>query len=210
MRSVPRSWLLSAGSGIAVAYVFVHLLPELAEVQERLAEAVAGGWLSYLETHAWIVALVGLGVFYGLELAARRRGPGSHEVGWIHISSYAIYNGVVGYLLHQRAQTGLTTFVLFAVAMAVHFVVNDHGLREHHAELYEGPGRWIAAGGVLAGWALGTVVSVTEAALGLLIAFLGGGIVMNVLKEELPEDRESRWTAFVGGAAAYTALLVIA
>jgi hypothetical protein len=42
-----------------------------------------------------------------------------------------------------------------------------------------------------------------------LFAFLAGGVVLNVLKEELPEERESRFWAFALGAASYTALLLV-
>lgn len=41
-------------------------------------------------------------------------------------------------------------------------------------------------------------------------AFLAGGMILNVLKEELPEERESRFTAFLSGAAGYAALLLLA
>ena len=42
----------------------------------------------------------------------------------------------------------------------------------------------------------------------MLTAFLAGGVVMNVLKEELPEERESRAWAFALGTALYTMLLL--
>lgn len=55
----PRSVWLSIFGGISVAYVFVHLLPELAEGQETIAEAVGEGeGLAYLESHIYLVALV--------------------------------------------------------------------------------------------------------------------------------------------------------
>jgi hypothetical protein len=39
------------------------------------------------------------------------------------------------------------------MAMALHFVVNDHGLREHHKEAYLRRGRWIlAAASSSGGW----------------------------------------------------------
>jgi hypothetical protein len=41
-----------------------------------------------------------------------------------------------------------------------------------------------------------------------MFAFLAGGIILNVLKEELPEERESRFSAFTAGTAAYAALLL--
>lgn len=45
----PRSRWLSAASGISVAYIFVHTLPDLAEEQETVREA-AGESFSFLGT----------------------------------------------------------------------------------------------------------------------------------------------------------------
>lgn len=42
----------------------------------------------------------------------------------------------------------------------------------------------------------------------MLVAFLGGGVIVNVLKEELPEERESRFSAFGLAGLAYAALLL--
>jgi hypothetical protein len=42
-----------------------------------------------------------------------------------------------------------------------------------------------------------------------LFSFLSGAIVLNVLKEELPEERKSRFLPFLAGAATYGALLVV-
>ena len=52
------------------------------------------------------------------------------------------------------------------------------------------------------------VAEISDLALALLIAFLAGGIILNVLKEELPEERDSRFGAFAFGAAAYAILLL--
>lgn len=201
---IPRSWLLSAGSGISVAYVFLHLLPEVAALEEHLGHAMSGWW----------IALAGLSAVYGLELLARRSGSGQAGqgtvvAGLVHLGSYAVYNGIVGYLLAERAQVSGRELLLFAFAMGLHFLVNDHGLREHHAELYRHVGRWVIAAGVIAGALLGTLVEPPPAVLEAVVAFLAGGVTMNVLKEELPEDRTSRWTPFVVAGGAYGLLLVV-
>jgi hypothetical protein len=39
---------------------------------------------------------------------------------------------------------------------------------------------------------------------------LAGGVIMNVLKEELPEEHESRFWAFALGAALYSVILLFA
>ncbi|QMS92109.1 hypothetical protein HUN01_32595 [Nostoc edaphicum CCNP1411] len=45
-------------------------------------------------------------------------------------------------------------------------------------------------------------------AVAVLFAFLSGGIVLNVLKEELSEQRESRFWAFAFGTFGYAILLL--
>lgn len=112
LRTTPRSAWLSLAGGVSVAYVFVHVLPELAEYQE-------------------------------------------------------------------------------------------------HGAVYDRIERWLLAAAPLLGWALGLAVEVPPLVLSSLFAFLMGGVVLNVLKEELPEDRESRFWAFAAGTAAYAALLIV-
>ncbi|HEX8645673.1 MAG TPA: hypothetical protein VF715_02155 [Thermoleophilaceae bacterium] len=214
LSAVPRSRWLSAAGGVSVAYVFVHLLPELSEAQDAVAEE-AEGVLPFLESHVYLLALAGLSLFYGVEIASRRsraasRG-GDDATGpaafWLSIGSFATYNALIGYLLLHREDPGSTSLILFAVAIAVHFVVNDHGLRAHHKAAYDRIGRWLLAASVLGGWVAGRLTEVSDAAVGLLIAFLAGGVVLNVLKEELPEERQSRFGAFVLGVLVYAALL---
>lgn len=146
-----------------MSYVFVHLLPELAEGQETVAEALdEGRGLAFLQSHIYLIALLGLVVFYGLERLAtssrRRKRQASKEdstsegVFWLHISSFAVYNFLIGYLFLHRLATGLEDLLLFFAAMALHFVVNDYGLREHHKEAYQRRGRWILAAAVILGW----------------------------------------------------------
>ncbi|CAN5851326.1 hypothetical protein BH23GEM7_BH23GEM7_42180 [soil metagenome] len=215
--AVPRSRWLSFAGGTSVAYVFVHLLPELVEAQEAVEHA-AGEALGFLEHHVFLLALLGLTVFYGLERAAilsrlRRSDSGEQdcttpEVFWLHIASFCVFNFLIGYLLAQWEAEGLGWLALFFLAMALHFVVNDYGLRQHHKDAYRHTGRWMLALTVFLGWGAGQAVRVSEAVLALPLAFVAGGVILNVLKEELPAERESRFWAFSLGVAIYAALLV--
>ncbi len=92
--------------------------------------------------------------------------------------------------------------------MGLHFVVNDFGLRENHKHAYHNLGRWILAAAIIFGWVIGFGSELSKAAIALLFAFLAGGVILNVLKEELPQERQSRFWAFALGAGIYTVLLL--
>ena len=120
----------------------------------------------------------------------------------------AVYTALIANLFLHRLAAGLEDLLLFFVAMALHFVVNDHGLREHHKDAYLRKDRWVLAAAVVLGWVVGLLTKLPEVAIAVLTAFLAGGVIMNVLKEELPEERESRFWAFALGAAFYTVILL--
>lgn len=215
LHGTPRSIWLSIAGGISVSYVFLHLLPEVAQGGEALRETVEAG--GHLRKAGYLVALLGLILFYGLELAARsaKRGAEGDAAGetasrgifWLHVASFSVYNMLVGYLLLHRADSVLQLGFFF-VALLLHFLVTDDGLRQHHRQTYVRTGRWLLSAAVLFGWLAGVTLEIPHAVVGLAIAFLAGGIMLNVLKEELPEDRESRFVPFFLGALVYALLLL--
>jgi len=218
LRVIPRSRILSLGSGASVAYVFVHVLPDLSEAQTSIQESF-GPALAFLELHVYLVALLGMVTFYGLERAAKLSRQRKQDLGqgnattlqvfWLHVGSFAVYNALIGYLLVHREIPGRASLFWFAIAMALHFTVNDHGLREHHKKKYDHIGRWVLAAAIIVGWVIGSNTKIAEGAIAILFSFLAGSIMLNVLKEELPEERESRFWAFALGAAGYAALLIV-
>ena len=223
LEGVPRSRWLSAAGGVSVAYVFAHLLPELAEGQEAVegrggdAAARPGPFLDFLEHHVWLVALLGLVVFYGVEKRSlssrsrRRDRSGEDQTDddafWLSIGSFTVYNAIIGYLLLSEDLEEITALALYTVALAVHFVINDVGLRDHHKDAYRRIGRWMIAGAVLVGWVAGVTTEIPERAIALVLGFIAGGIVLNVLKEELPGERRAEFWPFVAGTGLYTMLL---
>ncbi|TWI50920.1 hypothetical protein IQ22_03619 [Pseudomonas duriflava] len=215
LNRLPRSRWLSMAGGVSVAYVFIHLLPELARGQV-LMEGAEIEPISFLEHHAYLLALSGLVVFYGIERiikAHRQRFPENTEphqgVFWLHIATFACYNALIGYLLVHRETPELGSLLWFTIAMALHFLVNDFGLQNDHRALYRHKGRWVLAAAVAAGWILGILTEISELAVSALTALLAGSVILNVLKEELPEERQSRFGAFLVGAMGYAALLLI-
>ena len=221
LRTTRRSVWLSTAGGISIAYVFVHILPELAHHQDVfLTHAGLIRFLGDSERDIYFAALLGLATFYGMELWARSsasrrakrdgvRRPSSRTF-WLQLAFYATFNVMIGYLLLHREETGLSNLLTYAVAMAMHFVVADQGLREQFYPAYDASGRWILAGAPILGWAMGMFIDIPPAAISALFAFLAGAITLNVLKHELPEERHSQFFAFALGAGAYAAILLAA
>ena len=208
--TIPRSRWLSMASGVSVAYVFIHLLPDLGEHQEVFTESEI---FSFTEHHVYIMALVGLAIFYGLErMVTRSQNEGDGvDVGvyWLHITSFALYNALIGYLLFHREEPGLRSLFIYAIAMGLHFIVNDYGLNQDHQSTYRRSGRWILAAAIIVGSVIGWGGNISAAAISVLFSFLAGGIILNILKEELPEDRQSRFGTFILGAFGYSILLLV-
>lgn len=207
-----RRWAMSAAGGFAVAFVFLELLPQVMDRATPVSEE-AGDALPFVEHEALFLVLVGLSAFYALErLALRSRERTSDEstrdpIGLVSIAAFAGYAAIIGYLLWAQSEEGTADLAVFTLAVALHFFVVDIGLEVHHRDTYRRFGRWSLSTAVLAGWAVGMVASVPEAMIGMLLSFVGGGVILITLKEELPSEKDGRVTAFVLGAAAFTALL---
>ncbi|MEO0488873.1 MAG: hypothetical protein AAF215_19040 [Cyanobacteria bacterium P01_A01_bin.123] len=212
-----RRWISLAG-GVSIAYIFLDVFPELAHAQEEIEHSEIS-ILAYLEQHVYLLALLGLVLFYGLDKLALRSRTHNQKMSqvdatgvgvfWVHIAAFAIYNAILGYLFRESADHGLVACLLLFITLGLHFLVNDLGMREHHKHSYDRLGRWILAAAIIAGWAVAQAVIFNPAAIAVIWAIVAGGIILNVLKEELPEQRESDFITFLTGALGYGALLLI-
>ena len=215
---VPEHRWISFAGGVSIGYVFLEIFPELSHAQEELAHS-AISMVAYLENHVYILALLGLLVFYGLNILAltsRRWNRQTHQddstgtaVFWIHITAFAVLNGIFGYLLQDLADHSIFECILFFVAVALHFFIIDHNLREHHQTPYDRQGRWLLTGAIMVGAIAGQTIELNEAAVSLIWSFLAGSIILNILKRELLDEQKSCFGSFVGGAALYTVLILM-
>ena len=58
------------------------------------------------------------------------------------------------------------------------------------------------------GWLAGATIHLSETAVALVSAFIGGGVIMNVTRHELPDENPNSVDAFLLSAASYTAVLL--
>jgi hypothetical protein len=128
LAKIPERWWVSVAGGASIAYIFLDILPQLSHAQEAIQHSDIG-LIAYLEKHVYLLALVGLAIFYGLEkLALRSRDRRQAAYGedcthpgvfWIPIIAFAIYNMILGYLLRESETHGLVACLLLFFALAI-------------------------------------------------------------------------------------------
>ena len=134
--------LVSFSVGMAVAYVFVHLLPELATTTAEFVELDEARELPFPHLRIYVAALLGFMLFYGLEnmvnWARVAQAEGGEERGeelgeTVHLkiltASYALYVFVVCYVMAHEIRSGSGELALYAFAMGLHFLGFAYGLR---------------------------------------------------------------------------------
>lgn len=128
----------------------------------------------------------------------------------LHLGSFLVYNALITYTMALRLRTGIAFALLFTVAMGLHFVLTDRGLEEHYPRRFDAQGRAALAAALIIGWALSAVMAPTSTVLvALLTALLGGSILLNVFKEEIPSNRGSSFAWFLTGLTLYAGLLAM-
>ncbi len=214
---IPRFRWTSFAGGVSLSYVFLEIFPELSHTQEELQHSEIL-LVKYLENHVYILALLGLLVFYGFNLLALRTksnqrttqelGHQNSAVFWIHISAFALLNIIMGYLLQDLSEHSLIACIIFFITFALHFFIIDDNLREHQTSIYDKQGRWLLVSAIIFGAVIGQVAHLNETAIAIIWSFLAGSIILNVLKRELPDEKETCFWSFIGGTTLFAGLLL--
>lgn len=191
----------SFSGGMAITYVFIHLLRELEEGQKVLG----------LSIH--FIILLGFLLFYGMQrfVWKSKADITSKEnlLFYIELAFYCLYNFLIIYSIPEQFDNSLVLTFLCVISVGLHLLHNDHGLAHKYPQKFRNVGRY----GLIAALFAGLFTDIfTEPANELvsdfLIAILAGSIIFNVFGEELPspENASLRW--FVAGIALYILLLM--
>ncbi|MGK5595364.1 MAG: hypothetical protein ACSNEK_08410 [Parachlamydiaceae bacterium] len=193
---------LSLAGGISFTYVFVSLLPELARSQMSI-ETI--GLFPYFEKHVYLIALLGFLFFYSAQSVTTK--DHYRTLGFLtSMGSYTIFNLLIGSSITDSQNVDVQPLPLFILAMSLHYFVNDHNLREAHQNLYEDVGRWLLTLALIVGGFLGVWWPLPEAIAAILMAFAAGGVLYNVMRYELPNNKNV--TFFCLGSLFYAAMLL--
>lgn len=188
---------LSFAGGVAIAYVFIDLIPKLCKSDHLVTQS-----FPFFERHVFVLALAGFLLFYCVD-----RGQNTTRSNWLSLLSYGLFNFLVGYAIVDKNDPEVKPLVLFTIAMGLHYIVNDYTLTRDNP-LYRSSGRWVLIVFLVAGWALGLLTQLPPVAIALVAAFIGGGVIMNVIRHELPKENPNNDKAFLISTVLYTLILL--
>jgi len=197
----------SFGGGVAIAYVFLILLPEVEHSRELFGTSV------------YVITVISLLVFFALELLLSRfrsqdhtSHHGHHTTArfWFHIAIIWIYTWLVMFTVPEDAADNLVYVLAGSATIGVHLLYKDYVLRGHYHGRFEQAGRYILALAPIAGWLSHQVVQPTHGTLEIMIAILAGVLIQSVFQDELPPVERMSYKWLLMGAAIMSGLSIFA
>ncbi len=188
----------SFSGGLAVAYVFLHLLPELDE-----GHALLG-------TRIYFVALFGFAAVYAFEYRMTHRdrdAEGAHFA--LHTTLATVYTALLVFTLGAQLPATLPMTLVFIVSIGMHLSSGDVGSLNRYGDRFRNRGRYILAAAAMAGYALSLFRRPHEAAIDALTALLAGFMLFRVFREELPHLSKAKLRPFFAGMVTFLLLHVL-
>lgn len=205
--------IASLGGGVAAAYVFVQVMPELAEGGRSISslDIVDFAPTPLLESGLFLVALIGMIAFYSLDVLSDSGKTSTRGLYRIHLVAFGVLNAIYAYTMPFLVTTGVVYAVLFTVAIAAHMLLSDRTLARAHPEHFRHQDRWMGIVGIAVGLGFAVLLPpASELALAIPTALLGGGLLMTTFRDELPSASKARLPWLVSGAAVMAGILLIA
>jgi len=208
--------LVSFSAGVAIAYVFVDIMPHLASHQRALVSAGYQDLYDYVEHHAYLVSLLGfmlyLATFLGSDVSRAHETPGPPRRLYraVVATGACSYVGLIAYVLTEQPDHRHEPIALFSIAMAIHMYGVAHHLRHRLGDAYDRVYRYAIAGSAYAGWLIGVASELSATTYALWFSFVAGGVLSFAVTVELRSvDDPRRFGGFALGVGTMTALILM-
>ncbi|WP_292465814.1 hypothetical protein [Methanolobus sp.] len=194
---VSRKWWLSFSGGVAVVYVFIHLIPELNKITPSIRDPLT-----------FSIVAVGTITYFGVAKFVKnsKQTSNSRTAFFLQMITLIPYFFTIGYFLEHFST--LIALASYTIAAGLHLVAFGYDLKEDHKENYTHLVAFALSAVLLVGTATSFFYKLNELTLGVLLAFVTGGILLNSIKEEIPPENKSAFLPFVGGAFSIGILLL--
>ena len=204
----------SIGGGAGLGYLFVHLLPELASGGSTISKVI--GTHLYLpsaltESLLFLIVLLGVLIPYTLKVISTHSPSGAQWTGIIHLALFTLVSYLYAYSLPSLLTTGIIYGLLYTIAISAHILLADRVLDRNHKKAFRRRFRWLGSCALILGTIHAAVLHpISDLTLAVATAFIGGGILISVFREELPSPSQSRLCWFFLGLITMVVLLLLA
>jgi hypothetical protein len=207
--------ILSVSAGIGIAYVFLALLPKLAEVQESLEVSEDEAAILPVELHVYLSALAGFIIFLliakkGLSENRNRTQPGLSFSELLVLSVFGLYYAQVAFLVGEWPSESWVGYVGLVCVFGMHFVGINFHIWKRYPGRFPRVFRWVFCGCLILGW-LGSLVA--EQLSGLVkfsTMFVAGGIMITAIREEIPSRKDTNVPYFLAAVVGTTIYILFA
>ena len=132
---------------------------------------------------------------------------------WLHWRFATInylYADSLPSFLSSLIGSGRVYGILFTVAIGSHVLLSDRFSVIHHPKRFRQRNRWIGSFALVLGLVNAYLLHpISELMLAFASAFLGGGLMMTVFREELPAANSTRLLWFLAGSGGMAILLIV-
>jgi hypothetical protein len=201
----------SFAAGMALSYVFLHILPDLSESQTRFLSAIEQYRVPWFQEQVYLFALLGLLFFYTLHGLAERKEEltADRKSGYQYDMFSAVLQAALTGYIFVHSRDAVLPLLLLTVAFAAHDWATDRELLERYGDRYRYSGCRLLAAVMPVSWLCGVLFPVPRWLGASIFGFLGGGIIMGALHGELPNEGTANLAALTLGAVSYSTLLVV-
>jgi hypothetical protein len=197
-RRVHGRWeqLAPLSSGALASYIFLHMIPSIAEAEVELGMGVAA------------VLLAGFALYYGLEGYLDEH-PG--HLFWVKVAVGWFYTFLIVYSLPSAFERSTPAALVGFLALALHLLQSDNHLAAEHPEPFDRSGRWVLATAPLVAVVLDVVVGPPDSeATAFMAAFVSGMLLLGLFRDELGNRLgQRRFGLFLVGVAIYGSLVLL-
>jgi hypothetical protein len=211
--SIQMRWA-SIGGGAGLGYLFVHLLPELTSGGATISQAA--GMHSYVpsaptESLLFLIVLLGVLIPYALGVISTQNPSSAQWTGIIRLALFSLVSYLYAYSLPSLLTTGISYGLLYTVAISAHVLLADRVLDQNHRQAFRHRFRWLGSFALILGTIHAAVFHpISDLTLAVTTAFIGGGLLISVFREELPNPNQSRLCWFFFGLITMITLLLLA
>ncbi|MCP3027676.1 hypothetical protein [Halobacillus sp. A5] len=197
--------LLSISGGVAIAYVFVYLLPTLHERQDKLGGSLA------LDTEIYFLGLLGLLIYFAVYAFAETKAASrlkEQTIYMVQVSFFMVYTFIITYVVFASdVQRGESLF--YGMAISLHFIGLSYHLGKENYRLHKRRGRYMLAGATLIGALTGAFSPSASLIVDSMVAFSSGVMVFNVISKELPYEKNAHLPSFLIPSLVYALIMIV-